>query len=74
MIKFRVVTITNNLEEYPQYRDDTEEFPEMVFYVVEDEVDTFVVDTRNGDFWPAREFFNMVTISYFIIDSAEEPK
>ncbi len=73
MIKFRVVTVTNNLEEYPQYRDDTEEFPEIVSYV-EDEANTFIVDTRDGDFWPAREFFDMVTISHFFIDSAEGPK
>jgi len=73
MIHFRVVTVTNNLKEYPQYHDDTEEFLEMVSYV-EDEVATFVVNTCDGDFWPAREFFNMVTISHFVIDSAEEPK
>lgn len=73
MIKFRVVTVTNNLEVCPEYSEDTEEFPEIVPHV-EDEAATFVVDTRNGDFWPAREFFDMVTISHFIIDSAEEPK
>ena len=42
MIKFRVVTVTSNLEEYPQHREDTKEFP----YLVDsrEATETFVVD------------------------------
>ena len=69
MIQFRVVVITNNLEEYPEYRENTEEFPEMVPYV-EDEVRVFV--SGGGDFWPANEFFDMVSVTRFTVDASIE--
>lgn len=64
MKHFRVVIITNNLKEYPQYQDDTKEFPDMVPYV-EDEVAVFV--SNADDFWPASEFFDMVSITDFFV-------
>jgi hypothetical protein len=66
MIEFRVVTITKDLERNPECREATEEFPEMVPYV-EDEVEVFVVG--GGDFWPAREFFNMLSVECFTVDA-----
>jgi len=66
MIEFRVVTVTNDLERNPECLDDTDEFPQCV-RCVEDEVETFIVG--NGDFWPAREFFNMVSVRRFTVDS-----
>lgn len=73
MIQFRVVTITNDLEEYPQYRADTEEFLELVQWI-EDEIEVLVIDPRDGGFWPAREFFEMVRVKHFIVDSSEAPR
>ena len=70
MIEFRVVTVTNDLERNAECYNDTEEFPQCVPYV-EDEVETFVVG--NDDFWPAREFFDMVDVTRFMVDSSEAP-
>jgi hypothetical protein len=72
MRKLRVVTVTNNLEEYPWNREDTEEFPYLVDYV-EDEIGLFVVD-EDGGFWEASEFFHCTNITHFIIDSSESPE
>jgi len=54
-MKYRVLRITNNMEEYPRCEKDTTEFPELVRYV-EDEMDMFVMD-ENGAFCNADEFF-----------------
>ncbi len=72
MIQFRVVTITNNVDRYPQYREDTEEFPDLVVFV-EDEFESLVVDPRDGNFWKVNEFFDCVDIRHFIVDSSEAP-
>jgi hypothetical protein len=73
MNEFRVVTVTNNLTDYPEYREDTEQFRYLVTYV-EDDFETFVVDTREkGGFWTANEFFACVDIKCFIVDSSELP-
>lgn len=69
MIEFRVIMITNDLEGNPECRKDTEEFPEMVRYV-EDEVEVFV--SGAGDFWPARDFFDMVSVTHFTVDASIE--
>lgn len=72
MIVFRVVKITNNLDKYPQCREDNEEFPNLVPRV-EDEFEIFVVDPRDGGFWMAKEFFECTSTTHFIIDSSEAP-
>ena len=72
MIKFRVVTVTNDLEAYPQYREDTDEFPYLADRLVEDEIETFVVD-EDGGYWEAKDFFSGTNITYFIVDSSERP-
>ena len=61
---YRVVTISNNLQKYPQFVEDSADFPQLVEYV-EDECAVFVVDLSDGDFYPASEFFMMATIKYF---------
>lgn len=66
MSKYRVVQITNNVADYPECADDTEEFPHMVKYVG-DEMDIFVVD-EEGKFWPASEFFYMKEIKEFKVE------
>ncbi len=73
MIQFRVVIITNNLEKYPQFREDTEEFLDLVVYI-EDEIEVLVIDTRDGGSWPANEFFDITNVRHFIVDSSEAPK
>lgn len=62
-MEYRVVKITNNIEAYPDCKQDTEEFPNIVFHV-EDEMDLFIVDS-DGKFWPSDEFFSMVEIKKF---------
>ncbi len=72
MIRFRVATITNDLEAYPQHRDDTEEFSEYIVFL-DDDVETFVIDTRDGGFWAASRFFICNNITVFMVDSSEAP-
>jgi len=67
MIKLRVVHITNNPEGYPECINDTNEFPNLVSYV-EDECKVFVVDTTDGEFWLASDFFHMTNIKKFFVD------
>lgn len=73
--KLRVITLTNNLKKYPQYADDTKEFSYLVG-TVQDEVDTFVVDTDTlGGFWCADEFFQCVNVREFLVNPRQlEPK
>ena len=42
-MKYRVVKITKNVDEYPECAKDTAEFPHLVRYV-SDEMDLFIVD------------------------------
>lgn len=71
-ITLRIVTVTNNIQDYPEHEKDTREFPHLVEYV-EDEADTFVVDPDNPteQVWPAREFFDMVLVTQIIVSKAE---
>lgn len=62
-MEYRVVKISSNLNEYPECKQDTEEFPGLIKYI-EDEMDIFIV-SENGDFFSSDEFFNMVSISKF---------
>ena len=64
---FRVLHIvTPDAEkEYPaKYREDTKEFPHLI-EVIEDEADIFVMDMDRSEWYPAKEFFHMVSISEF---------
>jgi hypothetical protein len=73
MIHFRVVTVTNNLDRYGQHWDHTAEFPLLTVDML-DEVETFIVDTRDGGFWKADEFFASTNIENFFVDSSEAPE
>ena len=73
MHKLRVVQIAcpTAIADYPECVEDTQEFPHLVEYV-EDDMEIFVVDTMNPQqFWPARDFFMMVTIKSCMVDSKE---
>lgn len=59
MGKFRVLHISNNLDEYPQCVKDSDEFPHMIAYV-DDEYAMFILDETDGNIYPAGEFFYMV--------------
>ena len=63
-MKYRVVTVTNNLRDYSEYEDDTLEFPELVKRIG-DEFGTFVVEVDGDNWWEAREFFDCVEITEF---------
>lgn len=71
MRKLRVVTVTTDVDQYPQYREDTEEFPNLVVFV-EDDFETFIVD-EDGGYWEAKDFFDCVNITHFIVESSELP-
>lgn len=62
-MKYKVLKITNNLKEYPECKDDTEMYPELVSDV-SDEMDNFIID-ESGRVYPAEEFFDMVGIKKF---------
>ena len=62
-MKYRVVKISNSVEEYPDCVADTKEFPHLIKHI-EDEMQLFVI-AENGDFWDAEEFFNMNSITEF---------
>lgn len=68
--KLRVVQVTNNLEANPECANDTKEFPDLISYI-EDEYAMFIVDSVNGDFWPANEFFYMINVTEFLVDSKQ---
>ena len=69
--KLRVVRVTKNLEDYPDCRQDTEEFPFLVKFI-QDEAATFIVDESDGcSFWPADEFFLMTNIKEIMVDPSK---
>jgi hypothetical protein len=68
----RLVTVTNNLDRYPQHHEESEEFPHLVKQVA-DEVETFVFDEEYGGYWTTREFFDCTNVTHFIVDSTELP-
>ena len=70
MNTFRVLRISNNLEEYPDCTEDTLEFPDMVEYL-DDEMDIFVYCNETGEFWHSDEFFSMVGMTTFSSENAE---
>ena len=72
MIQFQVITITNDIERYPQFREDSEEFCHLIEFI-DDEVETFIVDERDDGFWTADEFFDCTRITTFVVDSMEAP-
>jgi len=59
MAKFRILHITNNLDEYPHCQKDNDEFPHVI-NLVQDEYDMFVLDEDEGHVYPASEFFYMI--------------
>ena len=67
-MNYRIVRISKNVEEYPDCADDTAEFPHLVRHI-QDEMDIFVVlvGQEAEKFWPASEFFLMVSASEFTI-------
>lgn len=62
-MKYRLLQITTNIEEYPSHKKDTEEFPELVEYV-EDDSDIFIMDEEKR-FWYANEFFYQSGVTEF---------
>lgn len=60
---YKVVKISNNIAEYPECKEDSEQYPHLIKHVA-DEMDTFIVD-ENGEYWPEDEFFSMVTVTNF---------
>lgn len=67
--ELKVVTVTNDLKACPEYAEATAEYPRLVKYVG-DQVETFIVDPLGG-FWPADEFFDMVSLSAIAVDPKE---
>ena len=63
-MKYKVITVTNNPSEYPEFEDASKKYPELVD-VIEDEVDTFVITEDDDRFWYASEFFMMTEVKDF---------
>lgn len=63
MPNFRVLHITNNIEEYPHATKDSDEFPHVVNWL-EDEYGMFVLDDSTGSIYPAGEFFYMMETDF----------
>lgn len=68
-----IVSITNDVEAYPDDTEDNARFPHLVSYVEEGDGAQFVVDPDDplNVFWPASEFFAMVPVTKFLVDSEE---
>jgi len=64
MNTFRVLQITNKIDEYPDCKEDTLEFPDLV-EEVEDEMEIFILCVETDEFWKSREFFSQVTMKTF---------
>lgn len=60
---FKVVKITNNLEDYPECAEDTAAYPELVEEVT-DEMDLFVI-YPDGEWLKADEFFYVEDVRVF---------
>jgi len=61
MAKFRILHISNNLDEYPHCVKDSDEFPHVVDWV-KDEYEMFVLDVDGGSIFPAADFFYMFDV------------
>lgn len=64
LMKFRILSISTNLEDYPESADDTNEFPHLRKYV-EDEQAILIIDEETNEVWPGDEFFMMVGLKRF---------
>ena len=67
MKRFRVVSITNNIEDYPESKEDTLEFPGLV-EDVEDEQALFVIDLEADEIYKADDFFYSFNVKFFVIE------
>lgn len=63
-MKFRILSISNNLKDYPESADDTNEFPHLVKYVGDEQV-ILIMDEETQEIWPGDEFFMMVGMVRF---------
>lgn len=67
MNKYKIVTVTNRIDKYPQFIDDSKLYPFLIEHIgfykssefddFEFEIDTFVVEEVTGKFWNAEIFF-----------------
>jgi len=67
MKRYKLIHITNNIEEYPEDENDTLEYPNLIDEV-EDEEEHFIIDLETGEYFPARDFFLMVDLEYFYVE------
>lgn len=65
-IPLRIVTVTNDIETYPEFAKETLEFPNLVDYV-EDDIEIFIVGEDENDFWCHHDFFLLGDIKRFVI-------
>lgn len=65
MGKYRVVTVTNDLENNPEYAEDTIAYPDLIKYV-EGDLAIFVIDLTNDKIYSHDEFFIVVGIKEFM--------
>lgn len=63
---FKVVKISNNLEEYPECKKDTDDHPNLIEHV-NDEMDIFIID-NDGGWCRADDFFYNENIKAFLAE------
>jgi hypothetical protein len=69
--RFQVVGITNDIENNPEFAEDTWRFLYLV-EEVEDEVGYFIIDLSTGEAYPAGDFFLTdvgAEIKYFFVET-----
>ena len=72
MYNFRVLKITNNIEDYPDCEKDTLEFPYLAEHV-SDEMDIFIFNLETGKYWKSEDFFHEVSLDGFHVrDGAKD--
>jgi hypothetical protein len=71
--KFEVITITSNLDKYPQYKADTQDYQALLSELKE-EVQTFVICNQETGFqyYIASDFFDATNIKTFLEVEANE--
>lgn len=62
---YRVIRVTNNVDDYPEYKKQSLKFPGLVQRIV-DEIETYIV-SDSGEIYTADEFFHSVNVRGFVI-------
>lgn len=65
--ELKVVTVTNRPDNHPELAEVSARRLDLVEYSAA-EIATYVVDPATGNFWPAAEFFDMNSVTAFLVN------